>query len=200
MVEPGKENFMYRKFILIIMALFISPWAYADLLDIQLSNNSARFSYAAEVFGGEFGPTDLEIGSYFNEDNDNVTHVGLLVRNDTLDNPLIISIGSRFYYADVGNQPGQAPADASVLTIGGELLYVPDTFAGFGIGVYYFVAPSVTTFQDADGFTEYGGTINYAITEQASFYIGYRKIEVEIENASDIEVESSFIYGLRMRF
>ena len=191
---------MFNKFIFILVALLISPWASADLLEIQLSNNSARFSYAAEVFGGEFGPTDLEIGGYFNEEDDTIAHVGLLVRNDSLDNPLIIGIGTRYYYADIGNQPGQAPAKASVITIGGELLYVPDAFNGFGVGFYAFVAPSVTTFQDADGFTEYGGIINYAITEQASFYIGYRRIEVEIENASDIEVDSSFIYGVKLRF
>ena len=191
---------MFNKFIFILLTFYFSQWAYADDLDIQLSNDSARFTYAAEVFGGQFGPTDLEVGGYFNEDKDNLFHLGLLVRNDTLDNPLIIGIGTRLYYADVGNHPGQTPATAAVISIGGELLYVPDAFNGFGVGFYYYVAPSVTSFQDADGFTEFGGIVNYAITEQASFYIGYRNIELDIENATNIEVDSGFIFGFNLRF
>ncbi len=191
---------MLRRIVLTTMALLFSHWAFADDLDIQLSNKSARFVYAAEVFGGEFGPTDLELGGYFNEDKDKLFHLGLLVRNDTLDNPLSIGIGTRLYYGDVGNHAGQTPAKATVITIGGELLYVPDAFNGFGVGFYYYVAPSVTSFQDADGFTEYGGVVNYAITEQASFYVGYRKIEVEIESGSDIEVDAGLIYGFNLRF
>ena len=73
---------MFNKLMLIWMTLLISQWTFADDLDIQLSNNSARIVYAAEVFGGEFGPTDFEIGGYFNEDDDTVFHLGLLVRND----------------------------------------------------------------------------------------------------------------------
>jgi len=191
---------MFRRFFFIISTLLLSTGAAADELDIQLSNESARVSYAAEVLGGQFGPTNLVIGGYVNEDKDKLFHLGLLIRNDTLDNPLIISIGTRLYYADVGNQPGQLVTTATAITIGGELLYVPDAFNGFGVGFYYFVAPSVTTFQDADGFTEYGGIVNYSISEQASFYLGYRNIELKIDNGNDIEIDSGFIYGFNFRF
>ena len=191
---------MLNKSILIFTMLFISSWANADLFDIQLSDDSARFSYAAEIFGGQFGPTDLDMGVYFDQDKDNLLHLGLLVRNDTLDNPLIIGIGTRFYYADVGKHPGQTPTEGAVITIGGEVLYIPDAFNGFGLGLYGFIAPSVTTFIDADGFSEFGAIISYSVSEQARFYIGYRSIELNVENAEDIDIDSGFIYGFNLRF
>jgi hypothetical protein len=173
---------------------------YADALNIQLSNKSARFIYASEVFGGQFGPTDLEVGAYFNEDDDTVAHLGLMVRNDSLDNPLIIAIGARAYYADAGNQLGQTPLTAGALALGGEILVIPNNLGGLGIGFHYFVAPSVTSFMDAEGFTEYGALVDYEITEQASVYVGYRKIEIEPETGADVVVDSSVIYGLILRF
>jgi len=191
-------------FLRVLAGLFMMcsmAWAHADTLNIQLSNESARFMYASEVFGGQFGPTDLEVGGYFNEDDDSLLHLGLLVRNDSLDNPLVISIGARVYYGDVGNAPpNPTPTDAAVIALGGELLYIPDNLGGLGLGAYYFVAPSVVSFMDADGFTELGLYVDYAITEQASVYVGYRNIEVKLDTGLDIEVDSSLIYGLVLRF
>ena len=42
--------------------------------------------------------------------------------------------------------------------------------------------------------------LDYGLTEQASFYIGYRNIEVEPDTGASVEVDSSFIYGLTLRF
>lgn len=192
---------MYTRILIGIGLLLNIGWANADALNIQLSNQSARFIYAAEVFGGQFGPTDLEVAGYFNEDDDTVVHVGLLVRNDSLDNPLVISIGARAYYGDVGNaQPNPTPINGAVIALGGELLFIPQSFNGLGVGAYAFVAPSVLSFMDADGFAEYGFIVDYAITEQSSFYVGYRNIEFQRDNNPNIEVDSSFIYGLVLRF
>jgi len=191
---------MHRRFIFILVALFLSQIVRAESLNIQLGDNSARVMYATEVIGGSFGPTDLEVGAYYNNDKDKLFHLGLLIRNDTLDNPLIIGFGTRLYYADVGNQSGQNPATTSAVAFGGEVLYVPDAFNGFGIGFNYFYAPSVLTFQDGDGFSEYGAIGSYAVSEQARFYVGYRFMELRIENASDIEVDSGFIFGFNLRF
>ena len=189
---------MFRQLFFIILVLFISHKSYADELNLQLSNDSLRLIYAAEVFGGSFGPTDLEMAGYYNRESDTILHLGLLIRNDTLDNPLIIRIGTRFYYVDAGNQPGQASVTASALTFGGELLYVPDAFNGFGVGFAYFVSPTVTTFQDADGFTEYSVIVNYSVSETTGFYVGYRNIELKLDNASDVEVEAGFMFGFRL--
>ena len=95
------------KYLIATILLLFAHSAFADMFNIQLSNDSGRFTYATEVFGGQYGPVDLETSLYFNQDNDKMADVGLMVRNDTLDNPLVISIGSRVYYGDGGNGEGQ---------------------------------------------------------------------------------------------
>lgn len=193
-------NIMRHKLLFFIALLTFSQMLYADTVNIQLSNESARFSYAAEVFGGEFGPTELDVGAYFNEHDDTVVHGGLLVRNDSLDNPIRIGIGLRAYYADAGNQPGQTQADVGVIAIGGEIKFTPDNFGGIGFGLNYFVSPSVLSFMDADGFTEFSLIADYNITEAATVYIGYRKMQVKLDTGGSFDIESSFIYGLMLRF
>lgn len=181
--------------------LFYVTAVNADSFNVQLSDDSARFVYATEVFGGQYGPVDFETGIFFNEEDDVMVHLGLLVRNDTLDNPIVISIGSRLYYADAGNAANQTDSTIAAITIGGELLFIPDTLGGLGFGIYYFVAPSIVSFLDADGFTEYGARIDYAITEQASIYLGYQKIEAELEiDGSDLKIHSGSFFGIGLRF
>lgn len=190
-----------RRLLSLLCLLFITNTvAVADTLNIQLGGSAGRFTYASEMFGGQYGPVDLEAGIYFDEEDDTLLHLGLLVRNDTLDNPLVISIGTRLYLADAGNDPNQPPADVGALAIGGELLYIPDNLGGLGFGIHYFIAPSIVSFMDAEGLTEYGVRVDYAITKQASVYVGYQKIEAELDSGVDLEIDSSAFVGISMRF
>lgn len=190
-----------RRILCLLVTLIASiETVHADMFNVQLSNDSGRFLYATEIFGGQYGPVDFEAGIYFNEDDDSLVHLGLLVRNDTLDNPLVISVGTRVYYADAGNHPNQTPAKIGAMTIGGELLFIPDNLGGLGFGIHYFVAPSIVAFLDADDFTEYGARLDYALTEQASVYIGYQRIETKLNNGTDLRIDSSTYFGIGMRF
>lgn len=198
--ENNRGVFM-RQFMIYLVMLFLTiNTARADMFNIQLSSESGRFIYATEVFGGQYGPVDMELGLYFNEDDDTVGHVGMLVRNDTLDNPLVISVGARLYYGDVGNSPTQLKSDVGAMAIGGELLFIPDNLGGLGFGFHYYVAPSIVSFFDADGFTEYGVRLDYALTQQASVYIGYQKIEADLDNGTKLEIDSSGFFGIGLRF
>ena len=172
----------------------------ADTLGVQLSDESASFTYATEIFGGQYGPANFEAGGFFNEDDDMMFHLGLSVNNDSLDNPVNIGIGTRAYYADVGNATGQTQADAAAITIGIELLFIPDSFGGIGLGFHYYGAPGVTSFLDAEAFTDYGVKLDYELSEQTSVLVGYRKIEVELDNYVELEVNSSVYVGILRRF
>ena len=191
---------MRRLLSLLFLFLITDTVVVADTLNIQLGSSAGRFTYASEMFGGQYGPVDLEAGIFFDEQDDVLAHLGLLVRNDTLDNPFVISIGTRLYLADVGNDPGETSADVGGLAIGGEVLFIPDNLGGLGFGFHYFIAPSIVSFLDAEGITEYGVRLDYAITEQASVYIGYQKIEADLENGETLEVDSSGFVGIGMRF
>jgi len=184
----------------IAILLILSQAANADLFNIQLSNTSGRFLYAHEIYGGQASPLDLEAGFFYNEDSDKLAHLGIMVRNDTLDNPLVISVGARLYYGDVGHRSGETNANFSALAIGGELLFIPNNLGGLGFGINYYGAPKVVSYMDAEGFREYGARINYQITQQADVSIGYRKISVDLKNQTTVTPDSKFYLGIELRF
>jgi len=190
---------IFRKLIAGLVLVCASHVVYADSVNIQLSNDSVRLLYAAEVFGGQFGPTDFEVGGLFNED-DTVAHASLVLRSDSIDNPFIAAIGGRFYYGDVGNAPGETPSDVAAITFGVSLSFRPDGLNGAGLSAYYFISPSVTSFMDADGFRELGVTLDVNITEQVGFYIGYRDMVADLDNGSELQIDDSFIYGFVFYF
>ena len=191
---------LLRKIFAVICLSCTSQIVNADSFNIQLSDSSARFIYAAEVFGGQFGPTDFEVGAYFNDEDDNLVHASLVLRSDAIDSPFIASIGGRLYYGDVGNAPGQTQADVGALAFGVSLSFRPEGFYGAGLTAYYFGSPSVTSFLDADSITEYGATLDVPITEQVGFYLGYRNINVDLDTGTEVEVDDSFMWGFLFRF
>ncbi len=195
---------MKRLFLLLSLFFLGNSVVYAEsesqAFDIRLGENSARFIYATEVFGGSLGPSSMEVGVFFNEDNDSLFHVGFFLQSESLDNPFSVSIGTRAYYGDVGNGTNQTQTDLGAIAIGGELIFTPKNFAGFGFAVNYYVAPSVVSFMDADRFVEYGARLEFSITEQAKLLLGYRNIEVDREDGSNIEIDSSVIFGIGLRF
>lgn len=191
---------MFRIYLSVLVLVLPIGIVKADSFDVRLGDESAQFIYASEIFGGSFGPANFEIGAYFNEQDDKMLHIGLVIKNDSLDNPLAITLGTRAYYADAGNAPNQPQTDVAAITLGGELLFKPDNLRGFGLAVSYFTAPSVTSFMDADSFTEYGARIEFEVTEQSSLFAGYRKIEVDREDGRSVEIDSGLIFGLGLRF
>lgn len=193
---------MRRLALMCLVLLVVSGTARAESsLGIQLSDESARFIYATEISSGQHGPVDMEFGLFFNEDDDILGHVGLMVRNDTFESPFVISLGARAYYGDAGNAPGDPPdSTVGALAIGGELLFIPDNWGGLGLGMHYFIAPEIVSFGDIDGLTEYGVRLNYEITRQSNIFVGYEKIEAELKNGMDLEIGDSVVFGINLRF
>ena len=189
-----------RKLFAVVGLFCSSQIVYADSINIQISDASARFIYAAEVFGGQFGPTDFEMGAYFNDDDDTVVHTSLVVRSDSIDNPVFIAIGGRLYYADIGNAVDQTPAEVAAIAFGLELSFRPEGLYGAGITASYFVSPSVTTFMDGDRFSEYSLALDFNVTQQVGVYLAYRNMSTELDNGTEIEIDDSFILGFSFRF
>ena len=185
---------MTPRIILLAVALLISSVSAAEEINVQLASDTARFTYLTEAFGQDFGRLELETGFLYNENGDNLLNVGMLVRGESVSVPLIVSMGARAYYADLG------ASTVAALAIGGDLLLVPESWGGLGIGGFYFTAPSVVSFLDAENFTEYGVYINFQISPQASISGGYKLIETSILNVADIEVENGAYFGLTLNF
>lgn len=189
----------------LIAVFVISGTAQAESVIAQLSDNTARFFYSSQMWGQQAGPIEMEIGAMFTEDkitqeDTTMGTLGLMVRNDSMDSPIIISIGGRGYYADVNNR--YANIQVSGLALGGEVLIVPDTLGGLGVGFGLFIAPSVVSGLDAEGLYEYNVKLDFQITPQASIFAGYEKIVADLKevNARDVTILSGFFVGVGLRY
>jgi hypothetical protein len=67
------------------------------------------------------------------------------------------------------------------------------------IGSVYF-SPNITTFGDADRFTETGVRVEYEIIPQAAAYLGYRKIRFGLSSAPDVILDEGIHVGVRLSF
>ena len=191
------------KAIFLVLSLFLPvSLVFAQGLAIQLNDDSARFTFATEAWGQQYGQLDLEGGFLYSDNDDYMFNLGLMVRNDSLDTPLIVSVGSRLYYASVtGPAPTLTSYSVAAVTIGIDVLIIPDNLGGVGFGAHYFVGPSVVSFGDAEGFTEYGVRVGYQITPQANIYLGYQNIETQIDGSgADVTISKGSLFGVDLRF
>lgn len=185
---------MYPRIILLVTALFMSSAASAEEVNIQLANETARFMYLTEAFGQDFGRLELEAGFLYNTNDSSLLNAGLLVRGESVSVPLIVAIGARAYYGEVEN------FTVGAVAIGGDLLLAPESWGGLGMGVYFYTAPGVVSFGDADGLTEYGVYVNFQITPQARIALGYQEITASIISAPDATFDKGAYFGLNLSF
>lgn len=185
---------MYPRIILLAITLLMSSSVYSEEFTIQLGSESARFMYITEAFGQDFGRLEMEAGFLYNENNNKLVNVGLLVRGESVSVPLIVSIGARAYYADL------SPYTAGAIAIGGDLLLGPESWGGLGLGAYFYTAPGVVAFADAEDLTEYGAYLNYQITPQANIAFGYQRIDVSITNLPDVTFDKGAYFALNLSF
>ena len=190
---------MRRLLISVLFGFIYAGVTSAQGLSVQLGSASARFFFSTEMWGQQAGPLDLEVGAMYKNNGDYMLSAGLLVRNDNLDSPVIISVGTRAYYADTSTPTKLYQVMA--LSIGGELLYIPDSWNGVGVGFHYFTAPNVVSFLDAETLSEYGARLDYQLTPQASIFLGYDNVSFAAKSTGvSVTVASEAYIGVGMRF
>ncbi len=185
---------MYSRILVLATALLLSAPSAAEEINIQLSNDTARFMYLTEAFGQDFGRLELEAGFLYNQNGDTLVNAGLLVRGESVSVPLIVSVGARAYYASL------AQYKVSAIAIGGDLLLSPESWGGLGLGAFFYTAPGVVSFGDAEGLTEYGVYVNFQITPQARMIGGYKQIDTSIKNGGTIIIDKGAYFGLNLSF
>lgn len=177
----------------------VSSTATADNLDINLRDEAIRATYTMEMNKRGKGGVSTELGLLYSEDkkklDDTLYHLGLHVagENWSQSGTFVITLGGRIYYTS----PGEL--DLAALAFGGALRFSPVHRVGIGAHLYY--APDITSFKDARTFSESGVRLDYQILPQAFVYVGYRNIEVDIEDgAKDVELDDNAHIGFKLLF
>lgn len=191
---------MWKKLIQIVVLCLGSAAVQAESIIATLGSDSARFFYSTEMWGQQAGPVELETGLYFDENDNQLLNLGMMLRNDTMDSPFIFSLGGRSYISSLEDSTNQE-YNIFAFALGAELLYVPDTLGGLGIGVSFFYAPDILSAADAEGLTEIGFILDYQLTPQSNIFVGYRDIDVTLKpNGLEVEMANGFYIGIGIRY
>ncbi len=177
----------------------VSNAATADNLDINLRDEAIRAIYTNDLRGQGKGGASMELGVLYSEDkrklNDSLYHLGLNVtgENWSQSGTFVITLGGRAYYSSPGL------LDLAAVGFGGALRFSPAHRVGIGAHTYY--APGITSFMDAKSFRETGVRLDYQILPQAFVYVGFRNIEVDIENGPEnVELDDDAHFGFKLLF
>ena len=180
-----------RIFLAAIAAGFSVP-VPADSLDINLNNDSVQAIYATDWRKAEFNAGFLSNG----DQNDWVASMGLLASGEkqTGEMRTEAGLGGKVYVADVSNK------DVLALGLGGQFSVHPNN-GPIGFGGYLYYAPDVITFMDGKKFWEWGARVEFEVVKKtANIYVGYRKVRADLDNNSNVTVDSGGHVGVKISF
>lgn len=193
------------KKLLISLALGASLFAMHDA-SVNLNNDDIELKGNIDI--GELNQSDFP-DTYFltlgfldvdnREDTDPLLQAGFKLRQSVTGvQGLRFGLGFKGTYTEVGRQKHAA------IPLGVELAYtlpigsaIPVILSG---SLDY--APSVLSFKDADSYTEKRLELGIQIVEQATIFVGYRKIDTDFESRSggDYTYNDTGYIGFKVRF
>ncbi len=189
---------MLSRSLVSISLLALSSGAFADAVDINLRDTSAQLQYKAALGGTNLGKSELDFGAIYNQNNNLLGEVGLLVKDDVGGNApgLSAGIGLKALSARIAT----ANINASALALGGMLRYSPPAERRLAFVGQLYYAPSIITFGSANNYLETGARVEYELIPQAVVYLGYRNIAFNLNNRGSNTFDSGFNIGARMSF
>jgi hypothetical protein len=171
--------------------------AMADTLDINLRDSSAQVQYKSSMGRDALGKTEFHVGVLYAKPNNTLGDAGVLVKDEVGSSVPGVSVGIGIK----GLVAHTLGTNESALALGGMVRYSPPEVHRLGIiGTVYF-SPNITTFGDADRFTETGVRVEYEIIPQAAAaYLGYRKIRFGLSGAPNVILDEGIHVGVRLSF
>jgi hypothetical protein len=186
---------MFLRTFVTVSFMLSSHMVLADSLDLNLSNHSVQF-----VYGRSFRSAEMTVGALYvekgnNPDSHRAAHLGLIAsaeRRGTTRSEA--GLGGRLYFASAGS------SDVAALALGGEFRWFPGE-GPVSIGGYGYFAPNIVTGIDAKRLWEAGARVELEVVRNtANVYLGYRKMEMRLENDLDVTVDKGAHFGVRIVF
>ena len=183
-------------------AFFTSLTAQASSLDLNISDDSARLTYAATLPAQNQSELEWDAGYLFTESNDDenigVAHLGIHTQGDVGAAPhkVVAGLGGRALWLNAED----LDVDAVAVAIGGKLEARIKGYDRIGFGGHIYFAPDVISFGDLDSALEYQAWVGYQLLRTGDVYLKYRQLKVEHDTAGDITVDNGFNLGIRLSF
>lgn len=181
--------------LMIVLGIMSVTSAYAQEIDLTLSDNSAQFRYIQHA-NNSYGHSEIDAGFLYTDSNDFLIMLGVLAEGEA-------GAGSPGLHAGIGVKAFSANADAYDLfavAVGGELRYSPPSISRLGIRGQLYHAPGIVTFMDAEDFTYSAISIEYEVLQQATVYLGYRSVKSDLQGPGRSTIDDDTHIGLRLLF
>ena len=190
---------MLSRNIFALSLLTLSTAAMADSIDLNLRNSAAQFQYSTAMGRDALGNSELHVGALYsnaNNSNNTLADLGIMVKDEVGSSVPGVSVGVGIKGL-VGHTIG---TNESAVAIGGMVRYSPPDLSRMGIIGQLYLAPNITTFGNADRYTESSLRVEYEIIPSAAAYVGYRKIQFGLNAGYNVVVDQGAFVGVRMSF
>ena len=199
---------MLRKALITIAALLPASNVFSAGLDLKLSSETAEVTFLTQNATFGYGGADIGIGLLINENDDFLVNGAIVVSGSGTGDvrALHFGVGGKVYAGRLDFQslnpgnPSQENPSGGAIAVGGNLRYVFPSSTPIAVLIEGFWAPSVTSFSDFDGLVEYRVALELEVTPSARAYVGYRKLEVELDTGLKYDVDDNAHIGVRFAF
>gem|GEM_PF-322985 len=179
-------------------------------VDFALSNETANLAVLFNPYQfNKGGGSELTLGGFVNESGDNLLHGTLMARGKRQSGNSVYTLGAGFKAVY-----GELDIDEAIVINGSDTEKVGAVAIGLQAGVLLassrhtpveligeaFMAPSITSFTDADRYTEIGARLQVEVIPQARAYLGYRRLSFDTNDYLGVRVDSGFHLGLNVSF
>lgn len=187
---------MSRAWFLAGLMLSMSTSAFGNSLDLNFNDDVARV-------GGAFSVgRDLELQASWlhSQDNGDVAAVGLFQVGfaSSGKQPIEAGLGAKLVFTDANREVGGA--SGSSVAIGAFGRWKIPGADRFAIGGDLYLAPSVLSFSDQDGYEEVSVYASYDVLKSAWVYVGYRYLRAGYDDRPNVKFDDQFNVGIRINF
>jgi len=194
--------------VLLLGAGTLMAEARAGGIDLALSDDTANLAVLLNPYRLDGGlGSELAVGGFISEDDDRLLHATLMARGyrPTAQVRYSLAAGLKAIAGDIAIEPERVPADGEdeervgAVALGLQLDYRLSSGRNpVDVGLEVFYAPSITSFSDAEQFSEFGGRLQIEIIPTARAYVGYRRMGFDTDDYDDVRLDRSVHVGLKI--
>jgi hypothetical protein len=174
--------------------------ALADMLDVNLNNNTAQFQYSTAGGPNDQGRANIHGGILYNNANSVLGNAGIMVTNGLEAAPGVsVGVGMEGLVATIKDNP-PTRYTASAVALDALLRVSPAAASHVAFVGELHYAPKILAFGDAVRYAQGVVRVEYELAPSTSVYLGYRRTSFGLKNTQAAELDRGVHIGFKMAF